>query len=63
MSVPSIPTTALAGTPTAPAGAGPNRVAEATRPAVAFDALEEDDDVQTVWGNYDVPEEELEKLA
>jgi YebC/PmpR family DNA-binding regulatory protein len=27
------------------------------------DALEEDDDVQTVWGNYDVPEEELEKLA
>jgi YebC/PmpR family DNA-binding regulatory protein len=28
-----------------------------------IDALEEDDDVQTVWGNYDVPEEELEKLA
>ena len=27
------------------------------------DALEEDDDVQTVWGNYDVPEDELEKLA
>ena len=27
------------------------------------DALEEDDDVQTVWGNYDVPEEELERLA
>ena len=25
--------------------------------------LEEDDDVQTVWGNYDVPDEELEKLA
>src|SRR4029078_6993646 len=28
-----------------------------------IDSLEEDDDVQTVWGNYDVPEEELEKLA
>src|SRR5918996_1830030 len=28
-----------------------------------IDALEEDDDVQTVWGNYEVPEEELEKLA
>jgi YebC/PmpR family DNA-binding regulatory protein len=27
------------------------------------DALEDDDDVQTVWGNYDVPDEELEKLA
>ena len=27
-----------------------------------IDALEEDDDVQTVWGNYDVPEDELEKL-
>ncbi len=27
------------------------------------DALEEDDDVQTVWGNYDVPEDELERLA
>ena len=28
-----------------------------------IDTLEEDDDVQTVWGNYDVPDEELEKLA
>jgi YebC/PmpR family DNA-binding regulatory protein len=28
-----------------------------------IDALDEDDDVQTVWGNYEVPEEELEKLA
>ena len=28
-----------------------------------IDALEEDDDVQTVWGNYDVPEEELAKLV
>jgi YebC/PmpR family DNA-binding regulatory protein len=28
-----------------------------------IDALEEDDDVQTVWGNCDVPEEELANLA
>jgi YebC/PmpR family DNA-binding regulatory protein len=28
-----------------------------------IDALEQDDDVQTVWGNYDVPDEELERLA
>ena len=28
-----------------------------------IDALEEDDDVQTVWGNYAVPEDELERLA
>ena len=28
-----------------------------------IDSLDEDDDVQTVWGNYDVPEDELEKLA
>ena len=28
-----------------------------------IDALEDDDDVQTVWGNYDVPDEELEKLG
>jgi YebC/PmpR family DNA-binding regulatory protein len=28
-----------------------------------IDALEEDDDVQTVWGNYDIPDEELERLA
>src|SRR3954469_6358893 len=28
-----------------------------------LDALEEDDDVQTVWGNEKVPDEELEKLA
>jgi len=28
-----------------------------------IDGLEEDDDVQTVWGNYDVPEDELERLA
>jgi YebC/PmpR family DNA-binding regulatory protein len=27
-----------------------------------MDALEEDDDVQTVWGNENIPDEELEKL-
>ena len=27
-----------------------------------IDALEDDDDVQTVWGNYDVPDEELARL-
>ena len=28
-----------------------------------IDALEDDDDVQTVWGNYDVPEDVLAKLG
>jgi YebC/PmpR family DNA-binding regulatory protein len=28
-----------------------------------IDTLEEDDDVQTVWGNYDISDEELEKLG
>src|SRR3954464_9411412 len=28
-----------------------------------IEALEEDDDVQTVWGNEKIPDEELEKLA
>ena len=28
-----------------------------------IDTLDEDDDVQTVWGNYTVPDEELEKLT
>ena len=27
------------------------------------EALEDDDDVQTVWGNYDISDEELEKLG
>jgi YebC/PmpR family DNA-binding regulatory protein len=27
-----------------------------------IDTLEEDDDVQTVWGNYEIPEEELARL-
>jgi transcriptional/translational regulatory protein YebC/TACO1 len=28
-----------------------------------IDALEEDDDVQNVWGNEHIPDDELEKLA
>jgi YebC/PmpR family DNA-binding regulatory protein len=28
-----------------------------------IDTLEEDDDVQTVWGNYEVPDEVMEKIA
>lgn len=28
-----------------------------------IDALEEDDDVQTVWGNYDVPDDVMERLG
>ena len=28
-----------------------------------IDALDDDDDVQTVWGNYDIPDEMLERLA
>ena len=33
------------------------------RLSLLAEQLEEDDDVQTVWGNYDVSDEELEKLA
>ena len=28
-----------------------------------IDALEDDDDVQTVWGNYDVSDAVMEKLG
>jgi transcriptional/translational regulatory protein YebC/TACO1 len=27
-----------------------------------IDALEDDDDIQTVWGNYEVPDEVMERL-
>ena len=36
--------------------------ADATQLLKLIDALEDDDDVQTVWGNYDVPDEVLERL-
>jgi transcriptional/translational regulatory protein YebC/TACO1 len=28
-----------------------------------IDALDDDDDVQTVWGNYEIPDEVMEKLG
>ena len=28
-----------------------------------IDTLDDNDDVQTVWGNYDVPDEIMEKLS
>ncbi|UAK23372.1 YebC/PmpR family DNA-binding transcriptional regulator [Sphingomonas nostoxanthinifaciens] len=37
--------------------------ADATLLMKLIDALEEDDDVQTVWGNYDVPDAVMEKLG
>ena len=27
------------------------------------DTLDDDDDVQTVWGNYDIPDDVMEKLG
>src|SRR5947209_16144661 len=36
---------------------------DAQRLANLMDALEEDDDVQTVWANEHIPDEELAKLA
>ena len=27
------------------------------------DVLDDDDDVQTVWGNYEIPDEVMEKLG
>jgi YebC/PmpR family DNA-binding regulatory protein len=39
------------------------RGGEAEQLMKLIDALEEDDDVQTVWGNENIPDEELEKLA
>ena len=28
-----------------------------------IDTLEDDDDIQAIWGNYEVPDEELERLG
>ena len=46
----------------------PTLTTEVTGDAVAtlmklIDTLEDDDDVQTVWGNYDISDEELAKLG
>ena len=35
----------------------------ATQLLKLIDMLDDDDDVQTVWGNYDIPDEVMEKLA
>jgi YebC/PmpR family DNA-binding regulatory protein len=37
--------------------------ADASQLLKLIDALDDDDDVQTVWGNYDVPETVMEKLG
>ena len=37
--------------------------ANATTLLKLLDALEEDDDVQTVWGNYEIPDDVMEKLG
>ena len=37
--------------------------ADAAQLMKLIDALEDDDDVQTVWGNYDVPDDVMEKLG
>ena len=37
--------------------------ADAAQLMKLIDALEDDDDVQTVWGNYDVPDEVMEQLG
>ncbi|WP_174274754.1 YebC/PmpR family DNA-binding transcriptional regulator [Sphingomonas bacterium] len=37
--------------------------ADATTLIKLIDALEDDDDVQTVWGNYEIADEVMEKLA
>jgi YebC/PmpR family DNA-binding regulatory protein len=36
---------------------------DAQKLANLMEALEEDDDVQTVWGNENIPDEELERIA
>ena len=50
----------LAWRPATPVEVGADEAGQLLR---LIDALEEDDDVQTVWGNYEVPDEVMEKLA
>jgi YebC/PmpR family DNA-binding regulatory protein len=52
-------TTKLAWRPQTPVEVGGDDAAQLVK---LIDALEEDDDVQTVWGNYDVPDEVMERL-
>ena len=37
--------------------------ATATTLMKLIDTLDDDDDVQTVWGNYEIPDEVMEKLG
>jgi YebC/PmpR family DNA-binding regulatory protein len=53
-------TTKLAWRPQTPVDVGEEEAGTLLR---LIDALEEDDDVQTVWGNYEVSDEVMEKLA
>jgi YebC/PmpR family DNA-binding regulatory protein len=49
----------LAWRPSTPVEVGGDEAEQLVR---LIDALEEDDDVQTVWGNYEVPDEVMERL-
>jgi YebC/PmpR family DNA-binding regulatory protein len=51
--------TKLAWRPQTPVEVGGDDAAQLIK---LIDALEEDDDVQTVWGNYDVPDEVMDRL-
>jgi len=51
--------TKLAWRPQTPVEVGGDEAAQLIK---LIDALEEDDDVQTVWGNYEVPDEVMERL-
>jgi YebC/PmpR family DNA-binding regulatory protein len=53
-------TTKLAWRPQTPVEVGEE---DASSLLKLIDALDEDDDVQTVWGNYDVPDEVMERVS
>jgi YebC/PmpR family DNA-binding regulatory protein len=50
----------LAWRPQTPVQVGEDEAGQLLR---LIDALDDDDDVQTVWGNYEVPDEVMERLA
>ncbi len=52
--------TKLAWRPQTPVEVGENEAGSLLK---LIDALDDDDDVQTVWGNYEVPDEVMEKLS
>jgi YebC/PmpR family DNA-binding regulatory protein len=52
--------TKLAWRPQTPVEVGGDEAGQLVR---LIDALEDDDDIQTVWGNYEVPDEVMERLA